>query len=86
MMISSILGVTRRIGKSQGFIGLPIRDAQQEIRPGVVAHTMTSAWEPTPEDLKRLNAGGKVYLQIAAPPNGHPPVLLYTEEPVDDED
>lgn len=41
-----------------------------------------SAWEPTPEELQLLNAGGSVILRVRG---GQPPVLLYVEplaEPV----
>lgn len=37
-------------------------------------HQFTSAWQPTPEELKRLNAGASVHLSIWG--GGHPPVLL----------
>jgi hypothetical protein len=40
--------------------------------------TMVSAWEPTPVELARLNAGGKVYLSIVG--TGHPPVWLWVPE------
>ncbi len=35
-----------------------------------------SAWEPTPEELAVLNAGGSVVLRIVG---GQPPVMLYVE-------
>lgn len=35
-----------------------------------------SAWEPTPDELARLNAGGKVVLTIVG---GQPPVRLTVE-------
>jgi hypothetical protein len=35
-----------------------------------------SAWEPTPDELAALNAGGSVILRVVG---GHPPVALYVE-------
>lgn len=37
-----------------------------------------SAWEPTPDELLALNAGGSVVLRILG---GQPPVMLYVEAP-----
>lgn len=39
-----------------------------------------SAWEPTPEELRILNAGGHVILSVVG---GQPPVALYVEPPGD---
>lgn len=41
-----------------------------------------SAWEPTPEELALLNAGGSVVLSVVG--LGQPPVALYVE-PAEDE-
>lgn len=35
-----------------------------------------SAWEPTPDELATLNAGGSVVLRVVG---GQPPVALYVE-------
>ena len=35
-----------------------------------------SSWEPTPDELAALNAGGSVILRILG---GQPPVMLYAE-------
>lgn len=64
------------IGQAQGFLGLPIRigtDAQ-------TGHgTMTSAWEPTPDELAALNAGAKVHVTVLG--RGlHPPMLVAVGE------
>lgn len=37
----------------------------------------SSAWEPTPDELARLNAGGSVVLTIVG---GQPPVALSVED------
>jgi hypothetical protein len=38
-----------------------------------------SCWEPTPEDLNRLNEGGKIWLRVYG--TDHPPVSISTEHP-----
>lgn len=43
---------------------------------------MTSVWEPTPNELAMLNAGGAVRLTILG--TGHPPVML-TAQPAPQE-
>lgn len=75
MLIGRIEGATRVLGKSQGYLGLPIRD---EIRnttvDGEQMPVMVTAWEPTPEELDRLNKGAHVRLCVLG--TGHPPVML----------
>lgn len=39
-----------------------------------------AAWEPTPEELAALNAGGSVVLQIIG---GQPPVWIYAVPPAE---
>ncbi len=75
MIIQRIDGTTRVLGKSQGYLGLPIRD---DVDPGSGQPCMLSSWEPTPEELEALNAGGKVTLRVLG--SGHPPVMLYVEK------
>lgn len=70
MLPKAIEGTTRRIGKSQGYLGLCIRD--MELADGTPV--MASAWEPTPAELAALNAGQPIYLWIWG--TGHPPVML----------
>lgn len=74
MLPKAIEGTTRRIGKSQGFLGLCIRD--MELADGTPV--MVSAWEPTPAELAALNAGQPIYLWIWG--TGHPPVMLTVDE------
>lgn len=79
MIIGAISGTTRVLGKSQGYLGLPLRDV---VVPCSVngAHTpaMETAWEPTPEELEALNAGAPVILRILG--TQHPPVQVYVGE------
>lgn len=65
MLIAMIEGATRVCGKSQGYIGLPIRDETTIDRTnGDVCNIMHTAWEPTPEELEALQNGGKVIISI----------------------
>jgi len=75
MIICRIEGATRTLGKSQGYIGLPLRDELINCTVGGEATpSMVTAWEPTPDELARLNAGAKVLLRIIG--IAHPPVNL----------
>lgn len=59
MQIMMIEGANRVCGKSQGFLGLPVRD---EVVDGV--NIMHTAWEPTPEELVKLLNGAKVIVSL----------------------
>ena len=65
MQIGHIEGTTRVCGKSQGFLGLPLRDGVRicSVAGGQVP-TMTSAWFPTPDELAALNAGAAIHVEI----------------------
>lgn len=75
MIPARILGFTRFLGapknwpESETCVGLAITDIKTEI-----GNVMQSAWEPTPDELDRLNAGAKVILSICG--TGHPAVML----------
>lgn len=91
MIVGMIAGATRNLGAPRDWDkakdgpcgGLPIRDEQTTAGPG-----MTSAWQPTPEELARLNAGASIHLTVLG--RVHPPVSMsvgippsqyaYTEE------
>lgn len=77
MLIARVVGFTRELGKSQGFRGLPVRDEHLEDGSPV----MISAWEPTPQELAILNAGGKVMLSVMG--TAHPPVALQVLMPTE---
>lgn len=68
-MINAIQGATGRIGKEQGYLGLPLRDEVGPHGPQVV-----SSWQPTPAELNALNAGAPIHLTVLG--QGHPPVTL----------
>ncbi len=70
MLINAIEGATRRIGKSQGYKGLPLRD---EVCP-VNGPQMVTSWQPTPDEIERIVRGAPIYLTVLG--IGHPPVCL----------
>lgn len=75
MLIARIEGATRVCGKSQGYLGLPIRDEQIVIdATGTIANVMHSAWEPTPDEIAAIVAGKKVILSQIG--NNPQPVML----------
>ena len=69
MLTGMISGVTRVLGKSQGYLGLPVRDGLD----GGNA-VMVSAWTPTPDEIARIVAGASIYLTVLG--SNHPPVKL----------
>lgn len=76
MIIKMIEGVTRIIGQSQGYLGLPLRDERVDCPVnGPETPAMVTAWEPTPDELARLNAGASVNLRILGV--SHPPCLVF---------
>ena len=70
MIINNIEGATARIGKSQGYKTLPIR---QELCP-VNGPMMVSSWQPTPREAEAIAAGAPIYLTVLGV--AHPPVML----------
>jgi hypothetical protein len=69
MIPNAIEGATRRLGKSQGYLGLAIRDEN-----GAFGPMMLSSWQPTPSEADRIAKGAPVYLFVLG--TGHPPVML----------
>lgn len=77
MIPAMIGGATRRLGAPADWDkqrdghcgGLAVRDERTTAGPG-----MTSAWQPTPEELARLNAGASVHLTVLG--MVHPPVSM----------
>lgn len=75
MMIKHIEGATRTIGKSQGYMGLPLRDEVIDCKVnGPNTNSMVTAWEPTPEELEKLKAGAAVHVRLLG--TGHPPIMV----------
>lgn len=77
MICARIRGCTRIIGKSQGYLGLPLRDEPYpDTASGIIAHSMVTAWTPTPAELEALNNGANIEVRILARPDGHPPIIV----------
>jgi len=75
MMIKRIEGATRVIGKSQGYLGLPLRDEAISCTVGGPdTPCMVTAWEPTPAEIARINSGAPVLLRVLG--TAHPPVMI----------
>lgn len=82
MLPIRISGATRNLGAPRGWDAeasgpcshLPIRDEVIAGQP-----YMTSRWEPTPDELAALNAGGAVELRILG--TAHPVVSLVAALP-----
>lgn len=75
MQIGRIEAATRVIGKSQGYLGLPVRDEIINCAVnGDETPSMTTAWLPTPKELSALNAGAAVHIRILG--CSHPPIMV----------
>lgn len=75
MHIAMIENATRIIGQTQGYLGLPIRDEKINCSVnGPETPSMVTAWQPTPDELARLNAGASVHLHILG--TVHPPLMV----------
>ncbi len=75
MLIARIENATRVVGKSQGYLGLPIRD-EVVIDPTTDEKTpvMVTAWEPSIEEIEALRQGAKIHLTLYG--YMHPPVRI----------
>lgn len=79
MQIGRILNATRVLGKSQGYLGLPIRDEIiNEKVNGEKTPSMVTAWIPTPKELEALNKGAPVHVRIIG--ISHPPIMVEVGE------
>lgn len=64
MIIARIEGANRVCGKSQGYMGLPVRDETVTEPDGTQYNIMHTAWEPTPEEIERIVAGAKIIVSV----------------------
>jgi hypothetical protein len=79
MQIGRIADATRVIGKSQGYMGLPLRDEVINCKVnGEGTPSMVTAWLPTPKELEALNAGAPVHVRILG--SAHPPIMVEVGE------
>jgi hypothetical protein len=74
-----IAGATHYLGAPEGW--QPDRDGEcAHLAVRVAGNVWESAWEPTPDELAMLNAGGSVLLSVVG---GQPPVMLGVQPPPD---
>ena len=65
MQIGRISNATRVCGKSQGFLGLPIRDEIVNCPVcGPETNSMVTAWIPTPEEIALIKRGAPVHVRV----------------------
>lgn len=82
MQIGMIEGHTRIIGKSQGYLGLPLRDIRIPCTVnGPATPAMETAWLPTPAELHAIAQGAPIILRVIG--EAHPPVMIETGLPPD---
>lgn len=75
MHIGRIDGATCVIGKSQGYLGLPLRHVSVNCSVGGDGTpAMESAWFPTPAEISAIVRGAPVILRVIG--EKHPPVML----------
>lgn len=74
MQIGMIENATRVLGKSQGYLGLPLRDEISRCRVNGDCPAMVTAWHPSPDELVALNAGAAVHVRILG--TAHPPMIV----------
>lgn len=75
MQIGHIEGATRVLGKSQGYLGLPLRDEVINCTVGGEGTpAMITAWHPTPAELAALNAGAAIHVRLIG--TAHPPIMV----------
>lgn len=75
MHIGRIEGATRVLGKSQGYLGLPVRDVMVNCTVGGEGTpAMETAWLPTPEQIARIVKGSAVHVRILG--TSHPPIMV----------
>lgn len=80
MIVGMIDGVTRIIGKAQGYIGLPIRDEEFHSKThDALVPSMVTCWEPTPEEIIAIVAGGRIEVRLLG--SSHPPIIVGVGRP-----
>lgn len=79
MISGRVLRETRLIGKSQGYLGLSVRDEPvNDTVNGPATPSMVTAWEPTPAEIAAIAAGAPIYVRILG--TAHPPIMVEVGE------
>jgi hypothetical protein len=84
MINRHIDGAVRQVGKTQGFVGISVLYGHQRVvyeGEEMSAATVTTAWEPTPAELARLNQGASIQIELLMAL--WPPCLITVGEPPD---
>lgn len=85
MIIAMIKYANRVCGKSQGYLGLPVRDVIiMDKATGVPTPAMETAWTPTPDELERLNKGANIIVRILG--SVPPPMLVMVDDELPKQD
>lgn len=75
MQIGRPEGTTRVLGKSQGYLGLPIGDEVIHCTVGgPETPAMTTAWIPTPDEIAAIVAGAPIHVRLVG--TAHPPIMV----------
>ena len=84
MQIGYISGATRVVGKSQGYMGLPLRDEPVHCSVnGPATPSMVTAWFPTPDEVAAIVAGAPVHVRVLG--TVPPPMMVDVGEIPSDE-
>lgn len=76
MQIGRITGANAVLGKSQGYMGLPVRHERVNCTVnGPDTPAMSTAWIPTPKELEALIAGAPVHVRLLGT-GPHPPIMV----------
>lgn len=72
-------------GKAQGYLGLAVNygivtDPQF---PGVIFPSMTTAWQPNPDELAAINDGAPILVRLIGDPPINPMAVYVGEIPSD---
>lgn len=79
MEIGRIQGATRVLGKSQGYLGLPIRDEPINCTVGgEQTPSMVTAWIPNQDEIAAIVAGAPIHVRLIG--TGHPPIMVEVGE------
>lgn len=74
MLIGRIEGCTRILGIQQGYEGLPVRDELMNAGTDDAYPVMTTAWQPTPDEIAAIVAGASIHVRILG--TEHPPIKV----------
>lgn len=75
MQVGRIENATRVLGRSQGYLGLPVRDERVDCAvSGGDTPVMVTAWLPTADEIAAIVAGAPIHVRILG--TLHPPIMV----------